>query len=189
VPLWVSGCSGTWACCHNRWNQVHITSWYDWVHLTVWWHRSVPGLIPLLRAVQGHVCGQQNRAGDGLGMRLSRAYYLYSSCPHAECLSDQSNSLIASDVMEMVFCLSFQCWYQIDMESLSYAVLPPSVDKSWGEQQTCYCIHGIATDHNLNLGTCLRLVPRVHPTLSLVFLQAAIVKDQVVWRTTVSVMR
>ena len=31
---------------------------------------DVPGLLPLLWGVKGHICGQENGAGDGLGTRL-----------------------------------------------------------------------------------------------------------------------
>ena len=30
----------------------------------------IPGLLPLLGRFKGHVCGQENGAGDGLGTRL-----------------------------------------------------------------------------------------------------------------------
>jgi len=31
---------------------------------------DIPGLLPLPRRFKGHVCGQENRVGDGLGTRL-----------------------------------------------------------------------------------------------------------------------
>jgi len=51
---------------------------------------DVPGLLPLLWAVQGHVCGQENGVGDGLGTRLGHCHFhiMYYICgnPMTTCL-------------------------------------------------------------------------------------------------------
>jgi len=42
--------------------MIESVLWFDDVGV-------VPGLLPLLK---GHICGQENEVGDGLGMRLRR---------------------------------------------------------------------------------------------------------------------
>ena len=43
-------------------------STYVMIKSTLWFEdvEVIPGLLPLLWVVQGHVCGQENGAGDGL---------------------------------------------------------------------------------------------------------------------------
>ena len=43
--------------------MIESTLWFDDVEV-------IPGLLPFSGQFKGHVCGQENGAGDGLGTRL-----------------------------------------------------------------------------------------------------------------------